>query len=136
MEMGNQAKKEYLLRYRDALIKQRMIEDEIRELRLNKMVPSLIQDGMPHGTVVGDLSGYMAKLDALLNDLDRQAQSCIDIRREIVEKIECMQNETEKLLLRLRYINGKKWEEIAMEMNLDVRWVYRLHGRALQHFSN
>ena len=137
MEMTeNDRKKRYLFGYRYALRKQKAIEDEIRELRLKKMLPSLTQDGMPHGSGGSDMSGYAAKLDELLRDLDEQAQRCIDIRKEIVKKIEAMQDETEKLVLRLRYIHGKKWEEIAVEMDLDIRWVYRLHGRALQHFSN
>ena len=137
MEMTeNDRKKRYQFGYRYALRKQKAIEDEIRELRLKKMLPSLTQDGMPHGSGGSDMSGYAAKLDELLRDLDEQAQRCIDIRKEIVKKIEAMQDETEKLVLRLRYIHGKKWEEIAVEMDLDIRWVYRLHGRALQHFSN
>ena len=131
----NDRKKRYLFGYRDALRKQKAIEEEIRELRLKKMLPSLTQDGMPHGSGGSDMSGYAAKLDELLRDLDEQAQRCIDIRKEIVKKIEAMQDETEKLVLRLRYIHGKKWEEIAVEMDLDIRWVYRLHGRALQHFQ-
>ena len=136
MEMTeNDRKKRYLFGYRDALRKQKAIEEEIRELRLKKMLPSLTQDGMPHGSGGSDMSGYAAKLDELLRDLDEQAQRCIDIRKEIVKKIEAMQDETEKLVLRLRYIHGKKWEEIAVEMDLDIRWVYRLHGRALQHFQ-
>ena len=81
------------------------------------------------------MSGYAAKLDELLRDLDEQAQRCIDIRREIAGKIEAMQDETEKLVLRLRYMHGKKWEEIAVEMDYGYRNVLKLHGKALSHFE-
>ena len=136
MEMTeNDRKKRYLFGYRDALRKQKVIEDEIRELRLKKMLPSLTQDGMPHGSGGSDMSGYAAKLDELLRDLDEQAQRCIDIRKEIVKKIEAMQDETEKLVLRLRYMHGKKWEEIAVEMDYGYRNVLKLHGKALSHFE-
>ena len=131
----NDRKKRYLLGYRDALRKQKVIEEEIRELRLKKMLPSLTQDGMPHGSGGSDMSGYAAKLDELLRDLDEQAQHCIDIRREIAGKIEAMQDETEKLVLRLRYMHGKKWEEIAVEMDYGYRNVLKLHGKALSHFE-
>ncbi len=131
----NDKKKRYLFGYRDALRKQKAIEEEIRELRLNRMLPSLTQDGMPHGSGGSDMSGYAAKLDELLRDLDEQAQRCIDIRREIAGKIEAMQDETEKLVLRLRYIHGKKWEEIAVEMGYEFRYVLKIHGRALKNFG-
>ena len=35
-------------------------------------------------------------------------------------------------VLHLRYIDDKKWNDIAAEMQLDERWVFRLHGRALE----
>ena len=34
-------------------------------------------------------------------------------------------------VLELYYIDGLTWEQVAQRMGLDVRWVYRLHGRAL-----
>lgn len=34
-------------------------------------------------------------------------------------------------VLELYYIDGLTWEQVAHRMALDVRWVYRLHGRAL-----
>ena len=107
MEMTeNDKKKRYLFGYRDALRKQKVIEEEIRELRLNRMLPSLTQDGMPHGSGGSDMSGYAAKLDELLRDLDEQAQHCIDIRREI-----------------------------AVEMGYEFRHITRIHGRGLEHFK-
>jgi DNA-directed RNA polymerase specialized sigma24 family protein len=34
-------------------------------------------------------------------------------------------------VLELYYIDGLTWEQVAQRMGLDLRWVYRLHGRAL-----
>ena len=34
-------------------------------------------------------------------------------------------------VLELYYIDGFTWEQVAQRMELDVRTVYRLHGRAL-----
>ena len=34
-------------------------------------------------------------------------------------------------VLELYYIDGLTWEDVANRMGLDLRWVYRLHGRAL-----
>ena len=136
MEMTeNDKKKEYLWGYRNSLCRQKMLEDEIRELRLNKMVPSMVQDGMPHGSGGGDLSGYAAKLDALLQDLEREVNAGIDLRREIVSKIEQLPNETERLLMRYRYIHGLKWEEIAVKMEYSWKQIHRIHAKALDNFK-
>ncbi len=131
----NDEKKEFLWGYRKAIRKQKQIEDEIRRLRLDRISPSLVQDGMPHGSGGGDLSGYAVQLDSLLEELRKQGEECIRKRKEIVVKIEEIGNETEILLLRYRYINGMKWEDIAERMDICWRYVMRLHGKALAHLK-
>lgn len=138
----NEAKKEYLMRYRDALRAEKQIEEEITQLRLDTMMPAVVNDGMPHGSGgCGDLSGYAAAMDRLMDDLKEQLEKRIAIRREITERIEAMSDETEKLILRYRYIHlnqdGKLmcWEEVAVKMHYTYRNITKLHGRALEHFK-
>ena len=131
----NEAKKEYLMRYRDALRAEKQIEEEITQLRLDTMMPAVVNDGMPHGSGIGDLSGYAAQVDELLQDLKEQMEKRIQIRREITQKIEKMPNETEKMVLRYRYIHLLKWEEIAVKMCYSWKGIHKVHGRALQRFK-
>lgn len=132
----NDLKKEYLRRYGEAVRAEKQIEEEIRQLRLDTMMPAVVNDGMPHGSSSGsDLSGYVAKVDAMIEDLKQQMEARINIRREIIEKIEEMENETEKLILRYRYIHLLKWEEIAVKMDYSWKGIHKVHGRALQHFK-
>ena len=115
----NEKKKEYLWRYQNAKRKEAEINEEIMQLRIDKMMPSLVQDGMPHGSGGGDLSGYATRLDELMCELYEQME----------------QDETESLLLRYRYIQGLNFEEIAVKMGYGYRHITRLHGWALQHFE-
>ena len=131
----NDIKKEYLYQYRKALLKEKAIEDEICQLRLDKVAPSLVQDGMPHGSGGGDLSGYAAKMDELFRELKDQMEKRIDLRLQISRKIEEISDETESLLLRYRYIQGLKWEDIALRMDYSWRGIHKVHARALQHFQ-
>ena len=131
----NETKKEYLQSYRYAVIAETQIKEEIDQLRMDKMFPGLVQDGMPHGSGGNDLSVYAAKLDELLIELKDQIDKRIQLRREIVKKIEAMDSETEKAVLRYRYIHMLKWEEIAVKMHYGYRNVLKVHGRALEHFK-
>lgn len=130
----NEKKKEYLRRYHTAEIAEREIREEIDDLRMNKMFPALIQDGMPHGSSCMDLSEYAAQLDELLTELKDQMEKRIRIRRKITQKIEEMPDETEKTVLRLRYIRWMKWEQIAERMGYSLRNITKIHGKALVHF--
>ncbi len=131
----NEKKKEYLWRYQNAKRKEAEINEEIMQLRIDKMMPSLVRDGMPHGSGGGDLSGYAARLDELMCELYEQMEQCIAIRLEISRKIEGMQDETESLLLRYRYIQGLKWEDIAVKMEYSWKQIHRIHGKALNNFK-
>lgn len=131
----NEKKKEYLKRYHVAELAEKEIQEEIDDLRMNKMFPALIQDGMPHGSSCMDLSEYAAQLDELLTELKDQMEQRIRIRREITQRIEAMQDETEKTVLRLRYIHWLKWEQIAERMGYSLRNITKIHGKALAHFE-
>lgn len=83
------------------------------------------------------------KMTALIADLEDLEVAIVEsIRRltflkvEIIEKIESMENEDYKTVLFSRYVELKKWELIAVEMNFDIRHVYRLHGNALIAYGN
>lgn len=131
----NDRKKEYLKRYHAAEIAEKEIREEIDKLRLDKMFPALIQDGMPHGSSCVDLSKYAAQLDELLTELKNQMEQRIKIRREITQEIEKMENETEKTVLRLRYIYWLRWEQIAERMGYSQEHAQRIHKKALRNFK-
>lgn len=61
----NEKKKEYLRQYRIHVRRIHRINAEIAELRSMKISPSMNNDGMPHGSSQGDLSGYAAELDRI-----------------------------------------------------------------------
>ena len=35
-------------------------------------------------------------------------------------------------VLEKRYLCFQSWEQIAVEMGYDLRWLYRIHGKALE----
>ena len=56
-------KKEYLKGYAKAVRQMKRSELKIKEMRLNRICPSVINDGMPHGSSQNDLSSYAALLE-------------------------------------------------------------------------
>ena len=127
----NEKKKEYLKSYKKALRREQRILDEIQCLRLDKMFPSIVQDGMPHGSSQTDLSGYAATLDEMIEDLKRERLEKVKIRKKIERSIRNLENEDEQEVLRLRYINGLAWGEVAEEMGFSTRRATQIHENAL-----
>lgn len=55
----------------------------------------------------------------------------VQMKKDIVHKIKAVQNTEYQTLLELRYLCFKSWEQIAVDMGYELRWLYRLHHRAL-----
>lgn len=127
----NEKKKEFLRKYRRAVRREQEILDEIQRLRADKMFPSVCNDGMPRGSSQTDLSDYIAEIDAAIEDLKEERLEKIKIYREIEMRIRCMKDKDEQEVLRMRYIKGMKWEDIAEKMNYSYSGTLKLHGRAL-----
>ena len=53
------------------------------------------------------------------------------LKGEIYRAIRTVEDPTRRLLLEYRYIHGLTWEQVAERMGYDLRWVHRLHGKAL-----
>lgn len=127
----NEKKKEYLNGYREAKRREKRILEQIQRLRLDKMFPRLQNDDMPHGHTQSDLSDYAVKMDELMEELKKERLQAVDEYNEIYKTISRLENENEKEVLVRRYINGDKWEEIAVKMNYGYRHIHKIHGSAL-----
>ena len=67
----------------------------------------------------------------LESEIFTDLQSLIDLKREVMTIIKCVESPELQQLLELRYLCCKPWEQIAVGMDYDIRHVQRLHGRAL-----
>ena len=75
------------------------------------------------------LSDYAADADRLMQDMIAARQ-----RAEVL--IASVPDAVQREVLTRRYIIGQRWESIAIDMDYEVRHIYRLHGNALSVLSN
>lgn len=130
--MTSQDKKAYLARYRDIkqAIDQRL--DEAERLRALAEKTTTTLSDMPRGGGRNTREDTYAKLVDLGIEIDREIGAYVQMRGDVEQAINTVGNMAQQNLLRYRYVNGWKWEKIAVEMNFDYRWILRLHGRALE----
>jgi len=89
--------------------------------------------GMPHSPNRGTSSfaDTICKIIDLQEEINTDIDRYVDIKRNITECISRVSNTDYRLLLEKRYLQGEKWEEIAVDLGYDLRWVHRLHKKAL-----
>lgn len=133
--MDSAEKKEYLKQYRAACARTDIITAEIQTLnaRLRKVTASYNSfEGRSGSHETDKMTSGTARLIELKEKLQNEICELAMLRDEIASAIDGVDEERLRLLLYRRYILGQRWERIAADMNRDIRWIYRMHGRALQ----
>lgn len=81
------------------------------------------------------LPGYAANLDELERKMQAKQREVINIGIRIEVSIMEMKELKERMVLRYRYIQGMRWEEVCIKMRYCLRHVRRIHTKALKNMS-
>ena len=77
------------------------------------------------------MENIIIKILALESEINDDLNRLVDLKYEIFTAIKRVESPEFQTLLELRYLCFKTWEEIAVNLRLDIRWVHRLHNKAL-----
>jgi hypothetical protein len=80
-------------------------------------------------------AAVIQKITLLENRINAEIDEFIDLQSEIRTKITAMPPGAHQTVLQKRYLNFKRWEQIAVEMNYTYRNIMYLHGEALRKFE-
>ena len=65
-------------------------------------------------------------------EIDAEIDRLVDLKAEIKRVIDGVENIEYRLILELRYLCFRSWEEIAVEMDYSIDYVFKIHRRALE----
>lgn len=123
--------KEFLRRARE--VDRRVDEAQERVERLREKLESGRRSsltGMPRGGGA-DWTETADRLIELERVVNARTRELVRWKLAAIDAIRAVEEPRMAEVLELYYIDGLKWEDVAKRMGLDIRWVYRLHGRAL-----
>ena len=111
------------------------LRDEIRADMYAAKSPD-ISGNRVQTSVSGDsMLRLIAKVDGVEAEIVEELEMLTKQKQEILRTIESLPNERYKQLLFDRYVCCKKWEQIAVDWDKGIRWIYRMHGNALKAFE-
>lgn len=89
--------------------------------------------GMPHNPSksVSSMADIIGKIIDLQDQINCDIDALVDLKKEIMTVIKEMNNPEYQTVLERRYLCFEQWEKIAADMGYDLRWLFRLHGKAL-----
>lgn len=128
----NAEKIKYLSRY-IALNRRvdRLLEEKAKWWSLClKVTPSLSQ--APGGGESGSpIERPMDKVLEIEEEINKEIDELQEVCRGIKTVLGQLEDDTLRLLMEYRYLDGLTFEEIAVKMHYSWRWVIKLHGKAL-----
>lgn len=126
--------KEYLSQLREVKRQQRLIQEEIDELT----VKAGYGTGKRYARNFSGTSDRRSRMEdavlrklELLDTLEESLAKLDELEREILRAIYAVDDKVCQSILLMRYVRCYRWEQIAEEMNYDIRRVYQIHGDAL-----
>lgn len=130
--------KEYLSQ---AVWLDRMIDSKLEQLEMLKSLAMKVTSSFTKEKISGGniekskMESTMVKVIDLEHEINADIDRLVNLKKDIQDTINKMDDINQQLLLELRYLSGKGWDEIAASMGYDPRTVYRIHGKALKEFE-
>lgn len=118
----------------------RLINNKLREIdRLKEIATSVSNPLSPNLAKSGNndkIATIITKIIDYQEDVAAQIDYYIDLKKQIVAEIESIESVEAMQLLYLKYIDGKTWKEIEIDMQISRAWMFRLHGIALIKYGS
>ena len=125
--------KQFLFQVKDARRRVEILENQIlyRQEAMEYIGPSNSDMPKAKGGFKSKIESGTAEIVTLEGRLHKAEENLARVTIIVSDAICQLDNVNQQTVLLKRYINGKTWDCIATEMDNSVRWVQKLHGRAL-----
>lgn len=126
----------FLRRYRDAQRTMRRLLEELQQLQAEATSVSQALSGMPSGGGDGQaIPRAVERIEAAESRLASAYGAALDELNQVKNAIDSVHDPLRQDILTRRYILGQRWERIAADIDRDLRWVLRLHHRAVNELT-
>lgn len=129
--------KEYLSQaiWLDRIINNKLEQLDSLKCLAEKVTTSYSQEKVSATKSRSPLENAVVKIIDLEHEIDEDIDRFVDLKREISEVIGHVRSLNQRLLLEMRYIGGKSWDDVALELNYNSRTVFKVHGKALKEIE-
>ena len=108
--------------------------DQVAQLReMATKVTSTLSDTPRSGSHDNHkLDDIIARLVETEEEINKDIDRLINLKIDILKVVWSVEDDACRRVLELRYHDFKSWSDIALEMNVSLRWVHTLHSRGLK----
>jgi len=130
--------KEYLSQaiWLDKIINNKIEQKERLEALAKRTTVDFTKEKVMGGqNTISHMEDATVKLVDLSIEINNNIDELVDLKREILRTINKVDDFRYKLILEMRYINAKDWDEVARSLGYETRYTMKIHGKALKEIS-
>ena len=68
--------------------------------------------------------------------INQKVDELIDTKKKVFDIIERIKDHEQRLILKMRYVDCEKWEDIEQELHVSKNTMHRIHRKALKEFNS
>lgn len=120
-----------MLRYFDAIVKSK--RQEIASLRSGIVKSPHYSDEPKNGSQTNSSEQLNLRIIDKISEIYKEIENLFDTRDSVVSLIDSLEDPIESTVLRLFYINGYTWNDIARELNGHPKTFQKIRRSGIQH---
>ena len=102
----------------------------LRDVAMNTSIKYL-GDAVQQTRDNNPLEKILAKVIDLERQIENEESRLVDLKAEVWEQLDKLEDETQKRILWLRYAENKTWKMIAKDICFSERYIRKLHAKGL-----
>lgn len=129
--------KEYLqqIAVLDAKINRRQKEVEELKTLATHITTTAEGDRVQSSGSMDRMASIVARWVDLEEEIGQMIDHLVEVKHRIIGEIHQLEDARYIRILEMRYVDRETFEQIAVTMHMDIRHIFRLHGYALQEFT-
>ena len=110
--------------------------NELERIRCSLMRSPQLKQVSVQESKVGLKDDVYIKMIEYNDKINQKVDELIDTKKKAFDIIEQIKDHEQRLILKMRYVDCEKWEDIEQELHVSKNTMHRIHRKALKEFNS
>jgi DNA-directed RNA polymerase specialized sigma subunit len=110
--------------------------NELERIRCSLMRSPQLKQVSVQESKVGLKDDVYIKMIEYNDKINQKVDELIDTKKKVFDTIEQIKDHEQRLILKMRYVDCEKWEDIEQELHVSKNTMHRIHRKALKEFNS
>jgi len=110
--------------------------NELERIRCSLMRSPQLKQVSVQESKVGLKDDVYIKMIEYNDKINQKVDELIDTKKKVFDIIERIKDHEQRLILKMRYVDCEKWEDIEQELHVSKNTMHRIHRKALKEFNS